>query len=296
MISSGPDRPRRSRNPCRDWLARSSALPPRPTCGHVVHPVGVRVVRHRRPDERRASGEGHAGGQGGPAAAGEPQQRGEQQDRGLECGSDADEEAAGALAAYGEAAEQHQQDRDDAGLAEPERVAHRQRQHQQADRDGCGQQGGTAADRLGQGSGGDQAERDDQQEGAEGPAPAEGLLGRSGERLHDPSAEGGAGEARRVVQRALHMQDTVRTDPGLQIGQPLPPGRTEDDGHLSYGEDHGDQPQAEPGRAQAGLGSRSRADGCRSESFRRSPTVLRIRHASSASRPVRPTRRMRRNT
>lgn len=236
----------------------------------VVHPVGVGVVRHRGPGQRGAGGEGRGRGQGAPATAGEPEQGREEQDRGLEGGGETDEQAAEPLTPHGEAGDQDQQDRHDAGLPEVERVAHGQRQHEQADRDRRGEQGGTAVDRLGQGAGGDEAEGDDQEQGAEGPAPAESLFGGPGERLQDKSPERGTRELRRVVQRALHMQDTVRADPGLQVRQPLASGGTEGDGHLSDGEDGGHQPQGQSGRAQPRLDLRS-------------PTVLRIRHASSAS-------------
>ncbi|GKQ34177.1 hypothetical protein ALMP_07280 [Streptomyces sp. A012304] len=81
------------------------------------------------------------------------------------------------------------------------------------------------------------------------------------------------------------MQDAVRSDPGLQVGQALTARGGEDDGHLPDREDRRDQPEAEAGGSQARSG---RADRRRSERFRGSPAVLRIRHASSASRPVRP--------
>jgi hypothetical protein len=252
--------------------------------GHVVHPVGVRVVRQRRPGQCRTAGEGRAEGGGGGAAAGEPQERGEEQQGRLEGGGEADEGAARALPADDEAADQDEQDREDAGLAEPEGVADRQGQHEQADRGGRGEQRGAAADRLGQGAGGDQAEGDDQEQGAQGPAPAEGLFGRTGEGFEDEAAERGAGEARRVVERALDVQHAVRPDPGLEVGQPLASRGAEDHGELADGEDRRHQPQGHPSHAQP----RSRlADRRRSDGSRRSSGVLRIRHASSASRPVR---------
>ncbi|GGP98445.1 hypothetical protein GCM10010279_01410 [Streptomyces mutabilis] len=73
-------------------------------------------------------------------------------------------------------------------------------------------------------------------------------------------------------------------DPGLQVRQPFSARGAEDRGQLPDGEDGGDQPQAEAGHAHPRPG---RIDGPGSESLRRSPTVLRIRHAPSASRPVR---------
>ncbi|GGV85557.1 hypothetical protein GCM10010294_65290 [Streptomyces griseoloalbus] len=79
------------------------------------------------------------------------------------------------------------------------------------------------------------------------------------------------------------MQHALGAHPGLQIGQPFPARGGEDDGELSYGEDGGEHPQSEARRAQPCPGA---ADGRRSESLCRSPAVLRIRHASSASRPV----------
>ncbi len=251
----------------------------------VVHPVGVGVPRHRGPGERGGGGEGGAGGGGGPAAAGEPQQRGEEEQGGLEGGRDADEGAAGALPVGHEAAEQDEQDRDDAGLAEPEGAADREGEHQQADGDRCGEDRGAAADRLGQGAGGDQTEGDDQQQGAEGPAPAEGLLGRPGEGFEHEPAEGGAGELGGVVEGAADVQDALGAHPGVEDGQPLRAGGAQDDGDLADGEDGGEQPQSEARRAQPCLGA---ADRGRPESIRRSPTVLRVRHASSASRPVSP--------
>src|SRR5690606_11987632 len=177
--------------------------------GHVVDPVGVGVLRHRGPGEGGAEGEGDAGGDGGPAAVGEPQQRGEQQQSGLERRREPDEDTAGAGAAGGEAAEEDQQDGEDAGLAEPEGVADRQGQHEQADGDRRGEQRGAAADRLGQGAHGDQAEGDDQQQRAEGPPPAEGFFSRSGEGFEDQPVEGGAGEAGGVVERAADPQHAV---------------------------------------------------------------------------------------
>ncbi len=253
---------------------------------HVVDPVAVGVVRHRRPGQSGARGEGDAGGERGAAAAGEPQQGREEQQGGLERRRDADEQAAGPLAVGGEAAQQDEQDRDDAGLAEPQGVADRQGHHEQADGDRGGQQGRAAADGLGQGPGGDQAEGDDQQQRAEGPAPAEGLFGRTGEGLEDEPAEGCAGEAGGVVERAGHVQHAVRPDPGLQVRQPLPAWAAEDDGHLPGGEGRDDQPQPEAGHAQACAGP---ADGCRSEGLRRSSAAVRIRHATSTFYPVCPS-------
>ncbi len=214
--------------------------------------------------------------------------RGDEEEHGrLEGGGDADQYAAdpvGVGAAYGEAAQQDEEDRDDAGLAEPQGVAHRQGQHQQADRDRRREQRRAAAHRLRQRPGGHQAEGDDEQQRAEGPPPAEGLLGGAGEGFEDQADERGAGELRGLVQRALHVQDAVLPDPRLQVRQPLPARGAEDRGQLPDGEDGGDQPQSEAGDAQPCPG---RIDGRGSESLRRSPTVFRIRHAPSASRPVR---------
>lgn len=244
---------------------------------HVVDPVRVRVVRHRRPGEQRAGQERRPRGRGGPAPAGEPQQRGEQQHGRLEGRRQADQGAARVPPPYDEAAEEDEQDGDDAGLAEPEGVADGQGEHQQADRDGRGQQRGASAHRLRQGARDDEAERGDQQQRAEGPAPAEGLFGSAGQGLEDESAERGAGEARRVVERTVDVQDAVRSDPGLQVRQPFSARGAEDDGHLADGEDRRDQPEAEAGNAQA---RSRRVDRRRSERFRRSSALLRIRHAS----------------
>lgn len=246
--------------------------------GQVVQPVGGGVVRHRGPGQRGAGGERGAGGQRGPAPSGAPQQGCEQQQGGLEGGGHAGQHAGGPRAAYDEQAEQDQQHRQDARLAEPQGVADRQRQHEQADRYGCGGQTGASGDRLGQGPGGDDAERGDQQQGAEGPAPAEGLFGRPGEGLEHQAAERGAGEPGGVVQGAVDVQDARGADPGLQIGQ-APAARAGQDGRdLAGGEEGRDQPQEESEGAQARPG---RADSRRSDGSRRSSAVFGIRHAFS---------------
>ncbi|GHI08086.1 hypothetical protein Scel_64070 [Streptomyces cellostaticus] len=77
------------------------------------------------------------------------------------------------------------------------------------------------------------------------------------------------------------MQDAVGADPGLQVGEALAARGGEDDGDLPYREDRGHRPQSEPGCSQTGFG-RGRPEG-----FRRSPTVLHVRHAASASAPFR---------
>lgn len=250
----------------------------------MVHPVGVRVVRHHGPGQPGEGREGGRGGRGGTAAPGEPEQRREEQHRRLERRREPDEDPAGTLPTDGETAEQDQQDRDDTGLTEVEGVAHGERQHQQADGDGRREQRRTPTDGGRQGAGRDQAEGDDQQQGAEGPAPAEGLFGRPGEGFEDESAERGAGEPRRVVQRALHMQYAVGADPGLQIRQPVRLGRTEDGGHLAYGEYRGDRPEPDTECAQPCSRGLRRPH----ESVTRSSAVLHVRHALSASRPIDP--------
>lgn len=106
----------------------------------VVHPVRVRVVRHRGPGERGEGGERGPGGGGGAAAAGEPEKRREEQHGRLEGRREPDEDPADAFPADDEAAEQDEQHRDDAGLAEVEGVAYGERQHQQADGHGRGEQ------------------------------------------------------------------------------------------------------------------------------------------------------------
>lgn len=128
-----------------------------------------------------------------------------------------------------------------------------------------------------QGAGGHQAERHDEQQGAEGPAPAEGLFGRPGERFEDEAAERGAGEPCRVVQRALHVQYAVRADPGLQIRQPVRLGGAEDGGDLSYGQYRGDGPEPDAKGAQPCSHRLRRSH----EALARSSAVLHVRHALS---------------
>lgn len=243
----------------------------------VVHPVRPRVVRHRGPREERARRERDARGHGGATSPGEPQERREEEDGRLECGADADEQARALLAAGGEAAEQDEKDRDDAGLAEMEGVAHRQRQHQEADRDGGGEQRGAPGDGPGQGTGDDETEDDDEAECAEGPGPAERLFGAPGQRLQHQSPERGTGEPVGVVEGARHVEDTFRTDPGLQVREPLTAGGAQDGHDLPHREHRGDQPEARPDHAQP------RCRGPRHQGFARS--MLHVRHAPSALPP-----------
>ncbi len=242
----------------------------------VVEPVRPGVVRQRGPGERRAQGEARAGG-GGLPAAGAPQQRGEEQQGRLQRRADAGQQPAGPLAAHGEEAEEHQQDREDAGLPEVQGAAHGQRQDEQADRHGGGEERGAAGDRPRQGAGGHQAEHDDEAEGAEGPGQAEGLLPGAGEGLEDEAGEGGAGEPVRVVEGALGVQDAARAEPGLQVGEALALGGAQDGGRLPGGQDGGEQPEGDAGRSDPRPGSVAVP---RFQGFGRSP-VLTVRHAAS---------------
>lgn len=249
---------------------------PQSDAREMVHPVRPRVLRRRGPGGDRGEGEGHARAQRRLPPPGQPEQGGEEQQHRLEGGGEADENARRPVLPDDEPGQDHQQDGQDAGLAQVQGVADRQRQHEQADRDGCREQGRPAAHRRGQRPGRDEADGDDEQQGPERPRDAQALLGRSGERLQDQPGEGRAGEPAAVVQRARHVQDTVLPGPGLQIEEPFPRWLPEHHRHLPYRQHGHDQPEQSPGQP-----------GPRSRVRRRvtAHTVIRIHHVAPTLPP-----------
>jgi hypothetical protein len=207
-------------------------------------------------------------------AARQPEQDGEEQHGRLERGRDPDQYAGRAFSPGHETTQQHQQDRQDAGLAEVEGVTDRQGQHQQADRDGGGQQGGATGDGPRQGAGRDQAECGDEQQRTEGPGNAEALFGRPRQRFQYQPGEGGAGEPVAVVERSRHMQDPVLTDPRLQIGEPFARRLPQHHRHLPSRKQGDNQPEHSPG-----------CPGPRPRRRVSAHTVLRIRHAAPTLPP-----------
>ncbi len=212
----------------------------------MVHPVRPRVTRHHRPGQRRADDERDTAAHGRPASSGEPEQGGEEQDCGLEGSCDTGQHTGKTLTAYRETGEQHQQDGQDAGLAQVQRVADGQRHHQQGDRDGRREERGAPAHGCGQGAHGDEAEQHDEQQGAEGPDDAEGLFGRDRQRLQHQSGERCAGEAARVVERPRDVQDPGRPGPGLQVGEAFAGRAAQHHRHLPYRQDPHEQPEDGP--------------------------------------------------